>query len=97
MKRLMLVVCVVMLAGNVWADCIKYEYAELKDMSQKELETAFTENMATDLELTKHGVTNNCLNQAQLISRVLMKRFPDNAIFINPSKNQQLSDTAPSK
>jgi hypothetical protein len=44
MKSFMLVLVMVVIAGNVWADCRVLEYAEIKDMTDAELQKEVKHN-----------------------------------------------------
>lgn len=82
MKLIMLVLVIVVMAGNVWADCRVYEYAELKDMTEQEMnaELKITAQelveTVTNWKRTDHKAFDICTQQRQRINDVKAKKFP---------------------
>lgn len=85
MRVLLVVLAVSMMAVNSWADCTKYDYSELRDMTLPELESAAQKNKDDEFNLLKYGADTGsshqkrmvCIDTLNTIYRVMNKKFPE--------------------
>lgn len=54
-KILLMVIMSMLIPLSAWAECVVYEYAEIKDMSKTEIEAAIDANKAEALDALQWG------------------------------------------